>query len=84
MVYITHIRIMGGDGVEHITRVRWEQPSHGTARECSLAQMVEFIRDGNDVFVLDAKVVVVNGNPPYLRTVADGRESNNLLSLPRF
>jgi len=84
MVYITHVRTTGGDRIEHITRVRWEQPSHGTTRECSRAQMVDFIREGNDVYVRDAKVVVVHANPPHLRTVADGHESNNLLSLPRF
>lgn len=49
--------------------------------------MVEFIDNGNSVFVSgnpDAKVGVVKGTPPYLRTYADGTWTNNLLSLPRF
>lgn len=49
--------------------------------------MVEFINKGNQVFVHgapDAQVKVMNANPPYLRTSADGNWTNNLLALPRF
>lgn len=49
--------------------------------------MVEFVEKGNAVFVRgnpDARVGVVNAIPPYLRTYADGKWTNNLLSLPRF
>jgi hypothetical protein len=34
--------------------------------------------------IRDVQVLVVNANPPYLRTHADGQWSNNLLALPRF
>ena len=90
MVYITHIRLSGGRGVQHITHVRWEQPSYGRSGTYARQQMVDYINGGNDVYVRghgnanDAKVVVVNTNPPHLKTVADGRETNNLLSLPEF
>lgn len=90
MVYITHIRLKDGTGVQHISRVKWEQPSHGKAGEYTRQQMVNYINDGNDVYVRgrgnasDAKVVVVIATPPHLKTVADGRETNNLLSLPHF
>lgn len=90
MVYITHIRLKDGAGVQHISHVKWEQPSHGKAGEYTRQQMVNYINGGNDVYVRargnasDAKVVVVNANPPHLKTVADGRETNNLLSLPHF
>lgn len=90
MVYITHIRLNGGRGLEHISELKWEQPSHDKSGHLTRQQMVDFINRGNDVYVRgrgntpDAKVVVVNANPPHLKTVADGRETNNLLSLPLF
>ncbi len=90
MVYITHIRLRNGSGLQHISHVRWERPSHGRAGDYSRDQMVGYINQGNDVYVRgpgnasDAKVVVVNTTPPHLKTVADGRETNNLLSLPHF
>jgi len=49
--------------------------------------MVEFIDKGEAVFVRgapDAQVGVVDADPRYLRTYADGVWTNNLLSLPRF
>lgn len=70
---------------QHISEVRYEQP--GTIASCDTRTMVNHIRQGNKVFVHgfpDAQVWVVDVNPPYLRTFADGVWSNNLLSLPRF
>ncbi len=90
MVYITHIRLRDGTGVQHISHVRWEQPSHGRSGDNTRETMVGYINEGNDVYVRgpgnasDAKVVVVNAHPPHLKTVADGRETNNLLALPQF
>lgn len=88
MVYITHIRLSGGTGVQHITHVKWTQPSHGKSGTATRDQMVQYIRNGTDVRVSDGvhdvKVVVVDTNSPYIRTEADGRETNNLLSLPQF
>lgn len=87
MVYITQIRLSGGTGVQHISHVYWEQPSPGRSGTYTRQQMVDYINRGNDVFVRgpgntsDAKVVVVNANPPRLKAAADGREANNLLSL---
>ena len=85
--YITHIRLSppNANDHEHITHVRWEQP--GKTGDLTRQEMVEFIKRGNRVWVHgspDAEVGVVDGNPPYLRTHADGYWNNNLLSLPRF
>jgi hypothetical protein len=85
--YITYIRMSPPNSTDHqhISEVRWSQP--GQTGECSRAAMVEFINKGNPVFVQgtpDVQVGVVDSNPPYLRTYADGNWSNNLLSLPRF
>ena len=85
--YITHIRLSPptSNDHQHITHVRWEQaPKTG---ESTRQAMVDFIEKGNAVFVHgnpDARVGVVKGNPPYLRTYADSQWTNNLLSLPRF
>jgi hypothetical protein len=51
--------------------------------------MVEWIRAKNgDARVRDSKgdvrVGVVDGTPPYIRTYADGRWTDNLLALPRY
>ena len=88
MVYVTHIRLTGGSSLQHITHVRWQESFTGRSNTLTRARMVQHICEGNDVWVRgsdrDAKVAVVTGNPPFIRTVADGHETNNLLSLPRF
>lgn len=85
--YITHIRLSPPTSTnhEHITHVRWWQD--GNVGECTRATMVQHIDERNWVYVggnPDAQVGVVRATPPYLRTFADGRPTNNLLSLPRF
>ena len=88
MVYITHIRLSGGNGVQHITHVKWTHPVHGLSGTETRAKMAEYIRSGTDVRVSDGvhevTVVAVDTNPSYIRTQADGRETNNLLTLPQF
>lgn len=85
--YITHIRMSPANATdhEHISEVKWSQPIE--SGNCSRAAMVDFINEGNAVFVRgtpDAQVGVVNTTPAYLRTYADKVWTNNLLSLPRF
>ncbi|MCR9160833.1 MAG: DUF3892 domain-containing protein [Nannocystaceae bacterium] len=88
MVYITEIRLSGGSDSQHITHVKWIQPSQGRAGTATRAEMVQYIRGGSPVSVADGfrnvEVQVVDADPPHIRTVADGRETNNLLELPRF
>ncbi|KFA90302.1 DUF3892 domain-containing protein [Archangium violaceum] len=90
MVYITAIRIPSGSNMhEHITAVHWRNPQSGEANACSREQMIDWIDNQNgDARVQspygDVKVDVVRTNPPYLRTIANGRHTDNLLSLPRF
>ena len=56
----------------------------------SVDQAVSWIEKGNQVMVAgpDGPAVVqgvrVAGQPPYVRTVADGIWADNLLQLPRF
>lgn len=91
MVYITHIRLSaGGRRHEHITDVQWRNPGSGETGQSTKATMVDWIKNENgDARVRDnpgndVKVGVVDGNPPYIRTYADGVWSDNLLALPRF
>lgn len=89
-VFITavHMEPTYGSGHEHIASVRWENPDTNATGQSTREDMVEFINGDGQAWVADGQgsvqVGVVDANPPYLRTYADGRYTDNLLSLPRF
>ena len=74
----------------HITRLRYLQVGFGSEIEVSTVRMIELLRgvSNNIAYVSDkegnALVQVVNGPITYLRTIRDGRYTDNLLALPRF
>ncbi|MFL5357950.1 DUF3892 domain-containing protein [Archangium sp.] len=71
MVYITEIHMSsGGSKHEHIEKMRWLNPDNVKTGESTRSAM--------------SKVGVVRTSPPYLRTHADGRPSDNLPWLPRY
>lgn len=79
---VTCITLSGGRSYEHITHIGFSNGVRWTKQEG-----VNFLRTaGNSLFVADQRgtveVGVVDGNPPYLRTYADGRYTDNLLALP--
>src|SRR5579871_4128388 len=91
MVYVDEIELSGGHGHEHISRVHWRDTSNGTSNWMSRDQAIEWIDDGHKLYCADqlrpgnyveVKVRRDAGKHPYLRTVTDGRWSDNLLSLP--
>jgi hypothetical protein len=89
MVYIIAIRLSSsGRSHEHITDVQWQQGTN--IGQMTKQEMVDWINQGGEARVRDsitgreALVGVVNDNPPYLRTYADGYYNDNLLSLPTF
>ena len=89
MIYITHIHLVGGTQHEHIASVKWRNPGDGKTGESTREAMVIWIRDEKgDARVTDGvnqvQVGVVNAAPPYIRTHADGKWTDNLLALPRF
>jgi hypothetical protein len=89
MVYITAVHLEAGSGHEHITRVRWSNPADGATGDSARGDMITWIKDQHGVAkVADARgsvdVGVVEARPPYLRTHADGRWTDNLLALPRY
>ena len=77
------------DPHEAIIHLGWINESTGSKGKSTLAEMVKFLEDGNKAYVKDdygniAYLVVRvsrHGNK-YVKTVADGRETNNLLELP--
>jgi len=88
MVYITEVHMAGGAGHQHIAEVRWRNPENGQTGANSRAEMVDWIRKGGEAYVTDgkntARVHVVEVNPPYIQTYADGKWTDNLLALPRY
>ena len=89
MVYVTAIHQEGGSGHEHITSVQWRNPADGKTGESSKSEMVDWIKNKHgDARVTDGtntvQIGVVDASPPYIRTYADGKWTDNLLALPRF
>lgn len=93
MVYITHIRLSPptSNDHQHITRVKWLNPTDQNTQHNSVTDMVAWIetqkgvaRVTDGVREVDVGVVHPDSGAAYLRTHADGRWSNNLLALPRF
>jgi hypothetical protein len=79
----------GGVTHEHIAEVQWVEHETGRQEWTSRAVMVDWIQNkGVRAYVGDGRgwvaVGVVTTNPPYLRTHADGRPTDNLLALPRY
>lgn len=90
MVRVTHIRLSpDGTRHEHITEVRWTNPTTGATGDSTRQQMVDFLTGGANRAVVvaggtEVEIGVVNAHPPYIRTHADGVWTDNLLALPHF
>ena len=88
MVYITHVHMTAaGTGHEHIGAVKWRNPAEGATGESTTATMVDWIENkGGVAKVTDGQNIASVGvvDHSYLRTHADGKWNNNLLSLPRY
>jgi len=89
MVFVIAVHMENGRGHEHISEVRWQNPADDKTGQNSRAEMVEWIKVKNGVAkVADGEntvmVGVVEDSPPYLRTYADGKWTDNLLALPRY
>ena len=91
-VEITHVRYSGYDkSHEAIVRYKWRDQSSGAVGDADKPTMVDFI-DNNDgeAYVgsgtsrAEVGTVHPSTGKPYLRTYADGKWTNNLLSLPTF
>lgn len=90
-IKLTHRRMNGGASHQHIGTLWWTNDKTGVAGQSSRDQITEFIdSNGNDaVYCPDLAGgpsawvhVQNNGYVRYPQTYADGRWTNNLLSLP--
>lgn len=94
MRYIRQVRVESpGTSNEHITQVRSSVTTYGTLETETRDAVVRKIDNGsesyrshNDGNGAEAQVETRTSSRGlrYIATVADGRETNNLLSLPRF
>jgi hypothetical protein len=88
MIFVTSVHLEGSARHEHISSVRWRNPTTGATGQSTRAQMADWIRIGNQAYVTagvrSVQVFVVEAQPPYIRTWADGVWSDNLLALPRY
>jgi hypothetical protein len=89
LVQVTAVHLEGGTLHQHIASVRWINPQTQDTGTSTRQVMVDWLRTlGNRAVVFDGvrtvEVAVVNANPPYIRTHADGVWTDNLLSLSRF
>lgn len=91
MVYIYAVHMgPGGSGHEHIASVKWKNPDNGKSGQSTREKMVEWISvQSGSAYVCGerahlARVEVVDADPPYLRTYADGSWTDNLLALARY
>lgn len=88
MVYIVKVHISGGSGHEHIAEVGWVNPENNETGKTTVSDMVKWLNGKGVAKVSDGtntvNVAVVDGNPPFIRTHADGKWTNNLLALPRY
>ncbi|RLP83064.1 DUF3892 domain-containing protein [Mycetocola lacteus] len=91
MKYVRRVRVAHpGTRNEHITDVQYSDGTAGTLQSATRAAMVAHIDNGNSVRThndytgAQADVITRTNGVKYLTTVANGRESDNLLNLGRF
>lgn len=86
--YITAVHMPGGSRHDQIELVQWQDPVTQATGQSTKEGMVEWIRQGGDLRVRgyagDIQVGVVDADPPYIRTHADGAWTDGLLSVPRY
>lgn len=91
-IRFTHKRMTPGySDHEHITHLKWVNTTNSSSTGSNTkAELVEWVDDGGVAWVgtgssaVRVGVVRPSSGQPYLRTYADGKWTNNLLSLPDF
>jgi len=90
-IRITHIRLSSGvRDHQHITDVRWANREDSSTGESTVSAVVGWIDSGGKAYsgtgsnLVAVGVVREAGQDPYLRTYADSKWNNNLLSLDTF
>lgn len=88
-VYIRARHMVGGNEHQHIASVQWQNTQNSNTGTSTREVMVDWIKNkGGQAYVHDGvravSVGVIESDPPYLRTYADGVWADNLLALPTF
>ncbi len=87
-VYVTAITPASAQQHPHIAGVRWLDSDKSISKTMSTAEAIDSLLKQNKLNVAGdngaVEVRVVNATPPYVRTVADGSYTDNLLYLPRY
>jgi len=72
-----------------ISHLIWENPSSGDSKKSSRKDIYNFVKEGGYAFVEDAEgnhakltAAISHSGTEYVRTVADGTHTDNLLKLP--
>lgn len=92
MNYIRSVYVADpGTSNQHITHVGWSTTSAGPLTTTTREQVHAWITEGHTFRSLspqqtqaDVVAKISTAGTRYIATVADGRETNNLLNLPRF
>jgi hypothetical protein len=89
-IEITHVRYGSTPKTEDvITNYKWRNEQTGEVNSSDKPAMVKWLDDKGIAWVgqnprAQAVPVHPNGSPAYVRTVADGKYTNNLTNLPEF
>jgi hypothetical protein len=91
-VEITHVRYESSThDHETIIRYKWRDPGDGQVGDNDKPSMVDFLDNkngkahvGSGSSRVEVGTVHPSSGSPFLRTYADGKWTNNLLSLPTF
>lgn len=87
-ITIVRVHLEGGTDHPHITEYEWSDGAKTV--QTDKPALVKWVADGGRAWVgtgvnkVAALVVRPGSGSPYLRTHADGKWGNNLLSLPRY
>lgn len=87
---ISEVHLVGRIDHQHIAEMRWRNEATGQEGTSTRQAMVDLVAGSAVVRAIvrddlgDVEVRVVDADPPYLQTFADGRPTDNLLWLPKY
>ncbi|MGW7932410.1 DUF3892 domain-containing protein [Staphylococcus xylosus] len=88
MYQITHVRLFDSNasGTERIRKIKLSDGTIETVEMVAkfISMKMEYYYTTSANSKADVEAVYPKDRKPYIRTVANGTESDNLLSLPRF
>jgi hypothetical protein len=86
-IRITAVHLDGGDQLEHIAEVEWQNLEWGNTGASSIDALISWLDEADNVAVVGRAKVDVVRSPTgsfWLQAVRDGFWSDDLLSLPRY